>query len=239
MEEIWKDVVGYEGYYQVSNLGRIKSLDRLGKDGRKLQSKILKQSNRNGYWRVGLTNQQGTTKSYSVHYLVAIAFIPNPNNLPQVSHKDENNLNNSNICNNNVNNLEWSSAYDNSNTPKHKQRISNSRKGSIFSEEHKKNIGLAQIGRKHKPFSEEAKEKIRQKLLGKPLSEEHKRKISEAHKGKIPTNTKSVICEDKIYYSLSEFCRINHINIHTLSSWLNHKTEMPQEWKDRGLKYAE
>lgn len=83
MEEIWKDVVGYEGLYQVSNLGRIK------RDKLKKPELINK-----GYYRVSLS-KDGTVRRYFVHRLVAEAFIPNPEKYPIVNHKDLNPLNNS------------------------------------------------------------------------------------------------------------------------------------------------
>ena len=102
MAETWKDVAGYEGLYQVSNLGRVRSL---------LHGKIwiLKSlGNRRGYLRVE-RNRNGTRKDIYVHRLVAEAFIPNPLNLPQVNHKDEDKTNNS------VDNLEWCTAKYNLN----------------------------------------------------------------------------------------------------------------------------
>ena len=97
MKEIWKDINGYNGIYQVSNLGRVRSL---GNDKGK-KDKIRKQvKNSKGYLRVGLHKDGATTWEY-VHRLVAQAFIPNTDNLPQVNHKDENKENN---C---VDNLEW------------------------------------------------------------------------------------------------------------------------------------
>lgn len=91
MEEIWKDVVGYEGLYQVSNLGQVKSLRK---------NIILKQNlNQNGYPRVVLNNRG--RKVCNVHRLVAIAFIPNPNEKPEVNHIDNN------PQNSRVDNLEW------------------------------------------------------------------------------------------------------------------------------------
>jgi len=96
--ELWKDIVGYEGYYQVSNYGRVKSLRK---------NKILNQRNRSLYLAVSICFN-GVNKSYNVHRLVAIAFLPNINSLPQVNHKDENKKNN------HVSNLEWCSAkYNN------------------------------------------------------------------------------------------------------------------------------
>ena len=94
MEEIWKDKKDYEEHYQVSNCGRIKSI-KFGKE------KILKLiKDKDGYLQVTLC-KNGIQKNYKVHRLVAEAFLPNPDNLPQVNHKDENKLNN------NVDNLEW------------------------------------------------------------------------------------------------------------------------------------
>ena len=94
MEEIWKEVVGYEGLYQVSNLGRVRSF--------KYKSpRILKHhNNKLGYARL-ILRKNNQSYGHSVHRLVAEAFIPNPNNLPVVNHKDEN------PRNNNVENLEW------------------------------------------------------------------------------------------------------------------------------------
>ena len=94
IKEIWKDKKDYEGHYQVSNFGRVKSI-KFGKE------RILKPvTNSSGYLLVELY-KNNIKKKYSVHRLVAEAFIPNPYNLPQVNHKDENKLNN------NVDNLEW------------------------------------------------------------------------------------------------------------------------------------
>ena len=96
-KEIWKDIKGYEGLYQVSNLGRVKSLPR--KNHPKEEFRNLSPDSK-GYLRVNLfKNNKG--KTHKVHRLVAEAFIPNPNNYPQVNHKDENK------ANNNVDNLEW------------------------------------------------------------------------------------------------------------------------------------
>ena len=90
--EIWKPVVGYEGLYEVSSFGRVRSLDRY--DGRAYKRGcILKPKIQSNYLRVSLCNG-GKCKQQSIHRLVAQAFIPNPNNLPMVNHKDENKANN-------------------------------------------------------------------------------------------------------------------------------------------------
>lgn len=111
MEEIWKDIENYEGCYQVSNLGNIRSLDRWIYHSndyeffKKRKSKKLTLSNQ-GYYGLNLF-KSGIRKGYSVARLVAIHFIPNPNKLPEVNHIDGNKLNNS------TNNLEWVTNLEN------------------------------------------------------------------------------------------------------------------------------
>lgn len=103
--EIWKDIIDYENLYQVSNYGRVKSLRRKvfnGKDFYYKEERILK-ANTDGRYLCLTLVKNGRRKSFKIHRLVAEAFIPNPNNYPEVNHKDENKLNN---C---VNNLEWCS----------------------------------------------------------------------------------------------------------------------------------
>lgn len=99
--EIWKPIKGYEGTYEVSNLGHVRSLVRIDRLGRFVPEKIrsIKKNNR-GYVQISLY-KDGRAKYYLLHRLVAEAFIPNPDNLPQINHKDENKDNN---C---VENLEW------------------------------------------------------------------------------------------------------------------------------------
>ena len=99
MEE-WKSIPGYEGLYEVSNLGRVRSVERCDRFNRKIVSKILKPNYVSGYLRVGMYKNK-TFKYYLIHRLVAQAFLPNPDNLPQVNHKDEDK------SNNRVDNLEW------------------------------------------------------------------------------------------------------------------------------------
>lgn len=99
MNEIWKDIDGYEGLYQVSNLGRVKSSKH---------DIILKTYSNRGYHQVQLS-KNNIKSNKTIHRLVAQAFIPNPDNKPQVNHIDEDKTNNK------VSNLEWVTAKENSN----------------------------------------------------------------------------------------------------------------------------
>lgn len=103
IKEIWKDVKGYEGLYQVSSLGRIKSLRNYSGVHKKYYKyeKIMRPvDNGKGYLAIMLSKNKIKKHKY-IHRLVAETFIPNPNKLPEVNHKDENKQNN------NVDNLEW------------------------------------------------------------------------------------------------------------------------------------
>lgn len=101
MEEIWVDIKDYEGLYQVSNWGRVKSLERYDALGRLVEEKILKEIiNSSGHLYVNLC-KNGVEKQYYIHRLVAMHFIPNPYNKPEVHHRDHN------PENNNVENLVW------------------------------------------------------------------------------------------------------------------------------------
>lgn len=105
--EIWKSIKGYEGFYQVSNKGRIKSLKRKTIDGRSLKEIIRKLGlGFTGYYHIDLW-KDNCAKTIKVHRLVAQAFIPNPDNKPQINHV------NGIKSYNEVDNLEWCTAREN------------------------------------------------------------------------------------------------------------------------------
>ena len=101
MKEIWRDIAGYEGYYQVSNTGNVRSVDRIVEDGRSFKGRILKPSYDRRKYKIVILSRGGKLKCFKFHRLVALSFLENPDNLPQINHKDENKENN------NVENLEW------------------------------------------------------------------------------------------------------------------------------------
>lgn len=155
MEEIWKDVVGYEGFYQVSNLGRVKRI----KSGRGARAgKILKQSLRGrdypgDYPAVYLTKDSKTI-AYSVHRIVCTAFHNNPEHKPCVNHI------NGVKTDNRAENLEWVTYQENN--------------------IHAWSTGLNSA----KPISEETRKRLSEAFKGRHHSEESRKKISESHKGK-------------------------------------------------------
>lgn len=147
IEEIWRDVINYEGLYQVSNMGRVRSLDRwiTYKDGREalFKGKILHLNcNTSGYLEVHLC-KQSKGKMIGVHRLVAQSFIDNVDNLPEVDHID------GDKTNNNVTNLRWVTHLDNCNNPSTTKNISKANSG--------KNNGMY-----GKTQSENVKQKVRE-----------------------------------------------------------------------------
>lgn len=123
--ENWRDVPGYEGLYQVSDHGNVRSIARRITDThctRHFSGRLLKQFlDHNGY-KVVTLSKQGLLKQIKVHRLVAMAFIPNPKNYPQVNHKDEDATNNL-VCN-----LEWCDGKYNSNYGTRNARMSHTKK---------------------------------------------------------------------------------------------------------------
>lgn len=126
--EAWRDVVNYEGFYQVSDEGRVRSLAHYqGKWDSVYERrfpKILKQTkDKDGYLSVILC-KKGKIQKFRVHRLVAMAFIKNPSNLPLINHKDQDKQNN------NVNNLEWCTAKYNVNYGNSLQRSGEKRRNT-------------------------------------------------------------------------------------------------------------
>jgi hypothetical protein len=160
--EIWKPIKDYEGLYEVSNLGRVKSLNynRTKKEG---MLKLFE--DKDGYLMVNLSKDK-ITYQFKIHRLVAETFIPNPENKPCVDHI--NTIKNDNR----VENLRWVSCKENSNNELTKKHINESLPRG-------ENHFL--YGKKH---SEETKRKMSESHKNKKISEEHKKKLSDANKGK-------------------------------------------------------
>lgn len=133
--EQWKPIPGYEGRYEASTQGRIRSLIYWSGKGhryvKRKTPKILKQNmGSRGYYRVTLSkcDKERSQKVLPVHRLIALTWIPNPNNYPEVMHIDETRTNNK------VSNLEWGTSKMNCNAPLRKQRLSKSHKNVITNE---------------------------------------------------------------------------------------------------------
>lgn len=179
--EIWKPIPGHEEYYEVSNLGRVRRIKSSAgaKAGRILKGYL----DSIGYLGVTLSIN-GKVRGFFIHRLVAMTFIPNPENKREVNHKDGNKTNNS------VSNLEWATRSENVmhayNTGLiDKEKISATLKGRPRSEEHIRKLYEANKGR---IYTEEARKKMSEALKGHKVSEETRRKMSEAKKGSVFIN---------------------------------------------------
>lgn len=163
MREIWKPISGFDGYYEVSNLGRVKALERLVENNGGMQrkhEKILKEHCSRGHSTVVLCKDKKTYPRL-VHRLVAQEFIPNPENKPIVDHIDTNGFNNR------VDNLRWVTQQENCMNPLTREHNSKSKMG-------------------HRGYltnhTEESKQKMREKALGRIVSDETRKKLSERKK---------------------------------------------------------
>ena len=175
MEEIWKDIENYEGLYQVSNLGRVKSLPRkrITPTGWPYLSKekiLTPKLRKDGYLEISLYTK-GKSKSYFIHRLVAQAFIPNTESKPQVNHIDGDKTNNQ------VNNLEWATREEN---------MQHAFKTGLIDSSKISEARTGKYSGKNHP------------LYGKHHTQESKKKMSEAKKGMYvgdkSSSARSIIC---------------------------------------------
>lgn len=165
-KQIWKDIEGYEGLYQVSNTGKVRSLNYKGTGKKKIWKYAITV---NTYKQIALY-KNGEIKYYYIHRLVALAFIPNPNNYPIINHKDENKSNNV------VWNLEWCTQKYNSNYGTCQRRKSETRKSRS------PKLTTQEYENRKKQYFENRK--ISKAKKSEHHTEETKRKISKAKKGK-------------------------------------------------------
>lgn len=195
-KEVWKDIEGYEGKYQVNNFGVFKRLEgyyfcgHRGEQKRYIPEMIMKQyKNQKGYPMISLSNGN-KRKNYLAHRVVMETFVPNPDNLPQVNHKDENKENNFIWINEDgsvdveKSNLEWCTNDYNINYGTGRIRAAAKMRGKTISEEHKKKISIANSGANNGMYGKPSWNKGQKGLQtawnkGVPRSEETKRKISE------------------------------------------------------------
>lgn len=161
MEEIWKDMKGFEGLYQVSNFGRVRSMKAWNSE-KAMHLKHASINKNSGYPFVTLYD--GKRKTYAMlHRLVAEAFIPNPENKPQVSHLDETRTN----CR--VDNLAWATAKENCNMPLFLKRNGDSHRGKKY-------------GSKGK-YNHMSKTIIQMDMSGKEIARYESIKYAEVHLG--------------------------------------------------------
>ena len=136
MKEIWKDIEGYEGLYQVSNFGKVRSVDRYNSRGCWIKGCIIEPTNCKGYLQIVLF-LNGKKSYYYIHRIVAEAFLPNPDNKPEIDHintdKTDNTvcLNEDGSVNYEKTNLRWVSHKENMNNPLTRKKQSTRFKGKI------------------------------------------------------------------------------------------------------------
>ena len=185
MIEEWRPIEGYEGLYEVSSYGRVRSLDKYDSMNRFLRGRILRLfTDGLGYLRAQLYSNS-KRKSFLVHRLVAQAFIPNPDNLPQVNHRDEN------PSNDNVDNLEWCDGKYNVNYGTRIDRIRDIRlKNGTYT-------GLSKEEYRNKRYQEK-KDKINERR--REYYRENREKICERQKEYNHKNREKINERQKEYY---------------------------------------
>lgn len=124
--EKWRDIADYKGLYQISSIGRVRSLDRIDALGRLRKGKVLADVGSMGGYRKITLHRDGNSKQKYIHCLVAETFIPNPDGLPEINHKDEDKTNNA------VSNLEWCSRSYNINYGTRNERMAKSNEQTIY-----------------------------------------------------------------------------------------------------------
>lgn len=172
MKETWKEVPGYETSYLCSDLGRVKSLSRVVtyRDGRTktIREKILALVHRpDGYKAVTLC-EGGKRHITLVHRIVALTFIPNPENLPTINHKNEDK------ADNRANNLEWCTVAYNNTYGDRVQKIADKKRGRKHSEETRQKMSNA-----HRNPSEESRRRMSEAQKGRKHTEQTRQKIAE------------------------------------------------------------
>lgn len=204
----WRDIEGYEGLYQVSNTGLVKSL--VGWNGKEYvkRERILKPAKGGTvpYLFVGLYKDR-KVKRFNVHRLVAIAFLDNPNNLPVVMHLDDN------PTNNNVTNLKWGTTKENTNTEHHSR---------LLSEAGKKRTGekASFFGRTH---TEEAKKKMSD--------------FAKTRTGSKNGRATKVWCDGRVFGSIVECANYYNVPQSTMSGWLTGRLGKPEKFEKMELRY--
>ena len=208
IEEIWRPIEGYEGLYEVSNTGQVRSLDRYVKysNGRihLHKGKVLSPiKDKDGYLQVSLYYNRKMYKKY-VHRIVAEAFLPNPDNLPEVNHKDEDKTNN------NVTNLEWCDRKYNLSYGSRQERYRNTMlengywtglsKDEYIKKYYEKN--KESIKKYKKKYDQDNKESIKKykKKYNQKYYQDHKDKISDSKRSYYQENRDRICERQKEYY---------------------------------------
>ena len=204
IEEIWRPIEGYEGLYEVSSYGRVRSLDRYDNRNCFRKGKVLSPiKDKDGYIQVSLYYNRKMYKKY-VHRIVAEAFLPNPDNLPEVNHKDEDKTNN------NVTNLEWCDRKYNLSYGSRQERYRNTMlengywtglsKDEYIKKYYEKN--KESIKKYKKKYDQDNKESIKKykKKYNQKYYQDHKDKISDSKRSYYQENRDRICERQKEYY---------------------------------------